>query len=236
MSQRRVTPRRTAEGPGYPAGKIGPLDTQAQRKRLRAPPPPSAPPPVPRRPGAPARPEYPTKIAVIRHAADMDHQRVAASLHRPAEARRAWVSNGTNSPARYPGPGLAAAEARFHGGTTRPGRVLYRSGSLSGEVAERLNAPVSKTGIPATVSGVRIPPSPLKVPALRTAARGVSASGRPGPRTRPAPNDRAAPGRRAALSRGASAGRQTSARPRSPVHMSVCSRELKVTLSHGDRR
>ena len=31
---------------------------------------------------------------------------------------------------------------------------------IPGEVAERLNAPVSKTGIPARVSWVRIPPSP----------------------------------------------------------------------------
>src|SRR5450830_1811126 len=36
----------------------------------------------------------------------------------------------------------------------------FRPFSGSGEVAERLNAPHSKCGIRATVSGVRIPPSP----------------------------------------------------------------------------
>jgi hypothetical protein len=36
--------------------------------------------------------------------------------------------------------------------------------STPGEVAERLNAPVSKTGMPVRVSGVRIPPSPLHIP------------------------------------------------------------------------
>ena len=36
------------------------------------------------------------------------------------------------------------------------------SESEIGEVAERLNASVSKTEIPARVSGVQIPPSPFK--------------------------------------------------------------------------
>lgn len=36
------------------------------------------------------------------------------------------------------------------------------SESKIGEVAERLNASVSKTEIPARVSGVQIPPSPFK--------------------------------------------------------------------------
>src|SRR3954468_15718582 len=40
-----------------------------------------------------------------------------------------------------------------------PRRLGLRA-RASGEVAERLNAPHSKCGIRATVSGVRIPPSP----------------------------------------------------------------------------
>src|SRR5262249_48136152 len=42
-----------------------------------------------------------------------------------------------------------------------PRRPLYSRPRNSGEVAEWLNAPVSKTGRPARVAGVRISPSPL---------------------------------------------------------------------------
>src|SRR5688500_7420649 len=43
----------------------------------------------------------------------------------------------------------------LHGGGAKVGPAI------SGEVAEWLNAPVSKTGWPARVTGVRISPSPL---------------------------------------------------------------------------
>ena len=53
-------------------------------------------------------------------------------------------------------------------GAVRTKRIIDTAGAgydadvFFGEVAERLNAPVSKTGRPARVAGVRISPSPLK--------------------------------------------------------------------------
>ena len=60
-------------------------------------------------------------------------------------------------------PALSGGRRAPHAGRTqsRVSRLSFLS-APPGEVAERLNAPVSKTGIPARVSGVRIPPSPLQ--------------------------------------------------------------------------
>ena len=43
------------------------------------------------------------------------------------------------------------------------GHVKYCLDRLSGEVLERLNRPVSKTGVGVTPPWVRIPPSPLSI-------------------------------------------------------------------------
>src|SRR5258706_13501985 len=58
------------------------------------------------------------------------------------------------------------------GGSSNKGWALTGWGSNDriwhphpGEVAERLNAPVSKTGLPARVAGVRISPSPYELAA-----------------------------------------------------------------------
>ena len=63
--------------------------------------------------------------------------------------------------------------AKIHTLSRRRAAVTYRAASLrlcpSGEVAEWLKAPHSKCGIRATVSGVRIPPSPPSRPAPPTA-------------------------------------------------------------------
>src|SRR5206468_12996053 len=59
----------------------------------------------------------------------------------------------------HPG-GIAAVHGRTQG--HRTGALILRAGKIrpTGEVTERLNVPVSKTGIRASVSWVRIPPSP----------------------------------------------------------------------------
>src|SRR6266571_6385864 len=59
----------------------------------------------------------------------------------------------------HPG-GVAAVHGRTQG--HRTGALILRAGKIrpTGEVTERLNVPVSKTGIRASVSWVRIPPSP----------------------------------------------------------------------------
>ena len=49
--------------------------------------------------------------------------------------------------------------------TLPPTKCNYHARKPSGEVTERPNVPVSKTGVPVTVPGVRIPPSPLQPPA-----------------------------------------------------------------------
>ena len=61
--------------------------------------------------------------------------------------------------------------AWLHSGLFEQG--FFRLFLSSGEVAERLNAPHSKCGIRATVSGVRIPPSPPKQPYAQIAHRAV---------------------------------------------------------------
>ncbi len=51
---------------------------------------------------------------------------------------------------------------RTHDGFTVSTSVIESASRIRpGEVAERLKAPVSKTGIGETQSGVRIPPSPI---------------------------------------------------------------------------
>src|SRR5580704_14960506 len=55
---------------------------------------------------------------------------------------------------------LARAFVRGKQGLARQESAGCSKTVVVGEVAERLMAPVLKTGIPETVSGVRIPPSP----------------------------------------------------------------------------
>src|SRR5206468_7871141 len=68
--------------------------------------------------------------------------------------------------------GVAAVYGRTQG--HRTGALIPRAGKIHppGEVTERLNVPVSKTGIRASVSWVRIPPSPPRsVPASPRTSR-----------------------------------------------------------------
>src|SRR5574341_438780 len=86
----------------------------------------------------------------------MEHLGVAHCPIIPAAHKRGNVASGRIH---------AAAFAVFHA------RAVLSRALISGEVPERLNGPVSKTGIRASVSRVRIPPSP---PETTTPPRGAS--------------------------------------------------------------
>lgn len=72
-------------------------------------------------------------------------------------------SRGVDDASRQANAAAAPARTRSRGGVilTLP-RAANILSAPTGEVAEWLNAPVSKTGLPARVAGVRISPSPLE--------------------------------------------------------------------------
>ena len=80
-------------------------------------------------------------------------------VHRRPSLRR---DRGHAAPSRVGGDSAAA-----RGASARRKRAVVECAlgplgfSGSGQVAERLKAPVSKTGMPVTVSWVQIPPCPL---------------------------------------------------------------------------
>ena len=66
-------------------------------------------------------------------------------------AKRHWPHRGDVQDVRHSAPGTGAYTGK---------QLTYLKSIKSGEVAERLNAPVLKTGKEATPSWVQIPPSP----------------------------------------------------------------------------
>ena len=102
-----------------------------------------------RRSGWPAKPHFRATIAMTRHG--------TAGFYR--------VGRSHPLPTGWPGgreiPASRALSARPSSPRTRPDReARNRSVMAPGEVAEWSNAPHSKCGIGASLSGVRIPPSP----------------------------------------------------------------------------
>ncbi len=108
-------------------------------------------------------------------------RRAAAAAAKPGGARRNRHARRSSSPPRRRAAALSGAAQRVKRRLTLSRRrcaerlaindlsmlIVFRSGThaapeVAGEVAEWSNAPHSKCGIRATVSGVRIPPSPPK--------------------------------------------------------------------------
>ena len=107
-------------------------------------------------------------------------QKLPSFAHFRRPAPRILTGHGTGSPTKKhallpPPASLTSAPSLprgVTGSTTDSGSVSWGSNpygviskrsrcDISGEVTERPNVPVSKTGVPATVPRVRIPPSPL---------------------------------------------------------------------------
>ena len=99
-----------------------------------------------RRSGWPAKPHFPAAILMTRHGT--------------AGFYRVWRSHFCLRRLSRKFPAFRALSAPPSSPRTRPDRGLNCPMMAPGEVAEWSNAPHSKCGIGASLSGVRIPPSP----------------------------------------------------------------------------